>query len=162
MSYIAFKIPHDYDIVTSTLDSTDISQILFMPVIQPKTNSSALKRALNFVNSWNNKAGNRVLAYETNFKTETSPYLQPFVIDGIHYQNLLHYVNYQTGLRPGCYPEEPMGPRGIVTRWADWLIKDLGNDMRGDHYKLMSIPYGKNNGFNYRQARCLGTNQCNV
>jgi hypothetical protein len=36
-----------------------------------------------------------------------------------------------------------MGPKGIVNRWADWLIKDLRKDVRGDHYFLMTIPYGK-------------------
>ena len=36
-----------------------------------------------------------------------------------------------------------MGPKGIVSRWADWKIKDLTQDIRGDHYLLMTIPYGK-------------------
>lgn len=36
-----------------------------------------------------------------------------------------------------------MGPKGIVNRWADWMIKDLRVDWRGDYYFFMSIPYGK-------------------
>ena len=69
--------------------------------------------------------------------------LKPITREGKAYQNFLHYVYARTGLRPGCYPEEPMGPKGIVSRWADWKIKDLTQDIRGDHYLLMTIPYGK-------------------
>ena len=62
---------------------------------------------------------------------------------GVKYENLLHYVYSRTGLRPGSYPEEPMGPKGIVNRWADWMIKDLSKDWRGDYYFFMGVPYGK-------------------
>lgn len=62
---------------------------------------------------------------------------------GVEYENLLHYVYSRTGLRPGSYPEEPMGPKGIVNRWADWMIKDLTKDWRGDYYFFMGVPYGK-------------------
>jgi glycerophosphoryl diester phosphodiesterase len=144
LSYIAFKVAKGYDVVKSCVPESDLAQIMFMPVIQPANSTwSKMVKAIKTVDAWNNQAGNRVIAYETNFKQLDNIYLQPFTWQGLRYQNLLDYVYTTTGLRPGCYPEEPMGPRGIVTRWADWLIKDPGKDMRGDHYKLMAIPYGK-------------------
>ncbi|MFD1257979.1 glycerophosphodiester phosphodiesterase family protein [Mucilaginibacter terrae] len=146
LSYIAFKVNKDWDYIKTCASAEDLSKILFMPVIQPVRDTIGFRRmgrAIQFVDSWNNKAGNRVIAFETNFKQLNNVFLKPFTWQGLYYQNLLDYVYTTTGLRPGCYPEEPMGPRGIVTRWADWLIKDPGVDMRGDHYKLMSIPYGK-------------------
>lgn len=143
LAYIAFKTPHDYDVMKTVFSEEELSKILFMPVIQPKRDEEALERALNFIDSWNQKAGKRVVAYETNFKQLSDPYLQSFTRNGKRYDNLLHYVYETTGLRPGCYPEEPMGPRGIVNRWADWLIKDSSKDMRGDHFEMVEIPYGK-------------------
>lgn len=143
LANIAFKIPHDYDLLKSVLSDEQLSKVLFMPVIQPSRSTTALDRALDFVDSWHQKAGKRVLAFETNFKQLDDPYLKPFIRKDKGYVNLLHYVYEVTGLRPGCYPEEPMGPKGIVNRWADWLIKDISVDMRGDHYEMVKIPYGK-------------------
>jgi len=57
------------------------------------------------------------------------------------YANYFEYTYKVPGLRPGIYPEEAMGPEGIVDRWAQWLIKDVSTDVRGDHYYLMSVPY---------------------
>lgn len=115
-----------------------MSKVLFMPVIQP-----GRKDYLDFTDSWITEGGVRAVAYETNFKRKDDLYLQSFERNGRTYENFLHYVYEVAGLRPGCYPEEPMGPMGIVNRWADWLIKDLRKDVRGDHYFLMTIPYGK-------------------
>ncbi len=143
LSHIAFKIPHDYDLLKTVLTEEQLSKVLFMPVMQASRSATAMDKALAFVDSWHQKAGKRVLAFETNFKRLSDPYLKPFSRNGKQYENLLHYVYQETGLRPGCYPEEPMGPRGIVSRWADWLIKDLRIDMRGDHFEMVKIPYGK-------------------
>ena len=85
----------------------------------------------------------KVIAYETNFLNEGDPYLQSFTRDGVRYENLLHYVYKKTGLRSGCYPEEPIGQMGTVTRWVEWKMKYTVNDRRGDHHWLMAVPYGK-------------------
>lgn len=137
LQYIAFKVPHTYSDMQAYVNDTVLSKVLFMPVIQPNR-----RDYLEFVDSWINTGKEHIVAFETNFKTLEDTYLQPFTRNGIQYENLLHYVYARTGLRPGCYPEEPMGPKGIVNRWADWLIKDLTRDIRGDHYLLMTIPYG--------------------
>lgn len=138
LQYIAFKVPHKYSDMEEYVSDDILSKVLFMPVIQP-----GRKDYLDFTDSWITEGGNRVVAYETNFKKKDDLYLQSFTRAGKSYQNFLHYVYERSGLRPGCYPEEPMGPKGIVNRWADWLIKDLTQDIRGDHYFLMTIPYGK-------------------
>lgn len=31
----------------------------------------------------------------------------------------------------------------MVNRWADWSMKDLRQDIRGDHLLQMTIPYAK-------------------
>ena len=138
LQYIAFKVPHTYDDQKNYMSEDTLSQVLFMPVIQP-----GRQDYLDFTDSWISHGNERVIAYETNFKPSTDQALKPITREGKAYQNFLHYVYARTGLRPGCYPEEPMGPKGIVSRWADWKIKDLTQDIRGDHYLLMTIPYGK-------------------
>lgn len=135
---IAFKVPHKYTEIEAYVHDSILSKVLFMPVIQP-----GRKDYLDFTDSWISEGGKRVVAYETNFKGKDDLYLKPIIREGKTYLNFLHYVYACSGLRPGCYPEEPMGPKGIVNRWADWLIKDLTKDVRGDHYFLMTIPYGK-------------------
>lgn len=138
LQYIAFKVPHTYDDLKNYMSEDTLSQVLFMPVIQP-----GRADYLDFTDSWISHGNERVIAYETNFKPSTDQALKPITRGGKTYENFLHYVYARTGLRPGCYPEEPMGPKGIVSRWADWKIKDLTQDIRGDHYLLMTIPYGK-------------------
>lgn len=138
LQYVAFKVPHKYSEIEEYIPDSLLSKVLFMPVIQP-----GRKDYLDFTDSWITEGGVRAVAYETNFKRKDDLYLQSFERNGRNYENFLHYVYEVAGLRPGCYPEEPMGPMGIVNRWADWLIKDLRKDVRGDHYFLMTIPYGK-------------------
>ena len=138
LQYIAFKVPHEYTELLNYESDEILSKVLFMPVIQPQR-----KDFLDFVDSWAVNGGSRVLAYETNFKTTKDKSLSSFTRQGVKYENLLHYVYSRTGLRPGSYPEEPMGPKGIVNRWADWMIKDLSKDWRGDYYFFMGVPYGK-------------------
>lgn len=138
LQYIAFKVPHEYKELLDYESDDTLSKVLFMPVIQPQR-----KDFLDFVDSWIINGDSRVLAYETNFRSTKDKSLSPFTREGVKYKNLLHYVYARTGLRPGSYPEEPMGPKGIVNRWADWMIKDLRIDWRGDYYFFMSVPYGK-------------------
>lgn len=138
LHYIAFKVPHAYNSLKNYVSEDTLSKILFMPVIQPGRSDY-----LEFTDAWINYGGSKVIAYETNFKASNDLYLQPITRQGKTYENFLHYVYARSGLRPGCYPEEPMGPKGIVNRWAEWLGKDLRTDIRGDYYFLMSIPYGR-------------------
>lgn len=138
LQYLAFKTPYTYDELSAYVAESTLRKLLFMPVIQPKR-----KDFLSFTDAWIDKGGKKVIAYETNFLNERDPYLKTFVRDGITYENLLHYVYKKTGLRSGCYPEEPIGQMGTVTRFVDWKMKYTVNDRRGDHYWLMTIPYGK-------------------
>lgn len=93
--------------------------------------------------TWVRRAKRSLVAWQTNFRKAGDPYLTRFVRYGVSYLNLLHYVYEVSGLRPGIYPEEPAGQRGVAGRYGEFRIKDAKNDMRGDHYFLMSIPYGK-------------------
>lgn len=43
----------------------------------------------------------------------------------------------------GVTRRKPIGQMGTVTRFVDWKMKYTVNDRRGDHYWLMTIPYGK-------------------
>lgn len=138
LQYLAFKTPFTYDELAAYVPETTLCKLLFMPVIQPKR-----KDFLDFTDGWINRGGKKVIAYETNFLNEGDPYLQSFTRDGVRYENLLHYVYKKTGLRSGCYPEEPIGQMGTVTRWVEWKMKYTVNDRRGDHYWLMAVPYGK-------------------
>lgn len=138
LQYLAFKTPYTYDELAAYVSESTLRKLLFMPVIQPKR-----KDFLNFTDGWIDKGGKKVIAYETNFLNERDPYLKSFTRDGVTYENLLHYVFQKTGLRSGCYPEEPIGQKGTVTRFVDWKMKYTVNDRRGDHYWLMAVPYGK-------------------
>jgi glycerophosphoryl diester phosphodiesterase len=139
--YVAVKTPLTINRIKEFL-STDkfrkMNKILFFPVIQPGGTPEA---AVAFINDWYNNAPNYIIGFETNFRLPTDKTMQPFSIAGRNYTNILHYVVSQTDLRPGMYPEEPMGPKGIVDRYAQWLFKDLSKDYRGDPFWLMSIPY---------------------
>jgi hypothetical protein len=138
LSYIAVKCPYDFDEVKDDIPVEDQGKILYFPVIQ---GDKKMPEALVFVDSWIGKAGNRLMGFETNFKDKSNTVLQPFTKDHKTYQNLWDYIYQSSGLRPAMYAEEPMGPRGIVDRWSEWMIKDLGRDIRGDHLQLMTIPY---------------------
>lgn len=137
LQYLAFKTPYSYQELQEYVPDSLLSQVLFMPVIQPKRTDF-----LEFTDNWIRDGGNKVIAYETNFLNENDTYLKPITKEGITYQNLMHYVYRKTGLRSGCYPEEVIGPMGTVTRWVEWKMKYTLDDRRGDHYWLMTIPYG--------------------
>jgi glycerophosphoryl diester phosphodiesterase len=139
--YVAVKTPLTINRIKDFLPTDQyrsMSKILFFPVIQP---GGTPENAVAFINDWYNNAPNYLVGFETNFRLPTDRTMQSFSIAGQNYENILHYVVAQTGLRPGMYPEEPMGPKGIVDRYAQWLFKDLSKDYRGDPFWLMSIPY---------------------
>lgn len=138
LQYLAFKTPYTYDEMSVYVPDSTLCKLLFMPVIQPNRTDF-----LDFTDDWISRGGKKVIAYETNFLNERDAYLQPFTRSGVAYENLLHYVYAKTGLRSGCYPEEAIGQMGTVTRWVNWLMKYTVNDRRGDHYWLMTVPYGK-------------------
>lgn len=142
LQYVAFKTTYTYNDILQNMptgfDKNLLTKVLYFPVIQPGNDVNVKAQ---FVDDWYNQAGERVMAYETNFKSTDESYLKPFIRHEKQFQNLLHYVYDQTNLRPGIYSEEAMGPKGIVDRWAQWLIKDASTDIRGDHYYLMSVPY---------------------
>jgi hypothetical protein len=84
------------------------------------------------------------VAYETNFKQKKMIRIYSPLIGMVFIIKTSYIISmHEQVLDRGVIQEEPMGPKGIVNRWADWLIKDLRKDVRGDHYFLMTIPYGK-------------------
>ena len=95
LQYIAFKVPHTYDDLKNYMSEDTLSQVLFMPVIQP-----GRQDYLDFTDSWISHGNERVIAYETNFKPSTDQALKPITREGKAYQNFLHYVYARTGLRP--------------------------------------------------------------
>jgi glycerophosphoryl diester phosphodiesterase len=115
-----------------------LRKIHFLPVIHPGAN---LDNAINFINEWYNNAPTLIAGFETSFKTLSEPVMNPFIKNGKTYQNIFHYIISETGLRPGLYSEEPMGPKGVVDRYAQWMFKDLSKDFRGDPFFLMDVPY---------------------
>jgi hypothetical protein len=115
-----------------------LPKIHYYPVIQANT---SVNNAVEFINEWYNSAPDIIIGFEANFKTLNDPMMQQFTRNGKTYQNILHYIAVETGLRAGLYTEEPMGPKGIVDRYAQWLFKDLSQDFRGDPFFLMNIPY---------------------
>lgn len=138
LQYLAFKTPFTYEELKEYVPDSLLTKVLFMPVIQPNR-----KDFLSFTDKWILEGGNKVIAYETNFLNEKDKYLKPIEKEDETYLNLLHYIYEKTGLRSGCYPEEPIGQMGTVTRWVEWKMKYTNSDRRGDHYWLMTIPYGK-------------------
>ncbi|WP_165043830.1 glycerophosphodiester phosphodiesterase family protein [Dysgonomonas sp. ZJ709] len=143
LDYLAFKISFQYQDVLSVLTEEETTKILFWPMVQPNNAADAMDKALVFVDTWHQQAGTKLLGIETNFKLLTDNYLKSFTRNGRNYENLLHYVYVQTGLRPGIFSEEPVGARGVVNRWGVWNMKNVTQDMRGDHFSLASVPYGK-------------------
>jgi hypothetical protein len=142
LQYVAFKVAYTYeDIVDAMPPGFDInllSKILYFPILQP---GGDIQSKAQFIDTWYSKAGNKIMAFETNFKSESEITNTSFRRGGKLYENLFEYTYKVTGLRPGTYTEEAMGPKGNVDRWAQWNIKDIRVDVRGDHYYLMSIPY---------------------
>ena len=134
---LAFKTPYSYAELKEYVSEDLLKKILLMPVIQPRRQDY-----LTFTDDWIRDGGVKVIAYETNFLNEDDIYLKPFEREGNKYENLLHYVYKKTGLRSGCYPEEVIGPMGTVTRWVEWKMKNTKKDRRGDHFWLLTVPYG--------------------
>lgn len=142
-AYLAFKVVYDYDDLKTVLTEDELATMLYLPMLQPSISATSVQDAVAFINSWHQKAGDKVVGYETNFKTLNYPVAQPFTYAGKTYENLFHYVYELTGLRSGRFSEEPLNPKGVANRWGEWNIKDIKTDTRGDHYELMKVPYGR-------------------
>ncbi|MCC9017606.1 glycerophosphodiester phosphodiesterase family protein [Flavobacterium lipolyticum] len=142
LKYVAFKVTYTYEDIVNGMpadfDKNLLSKILYFPVLQP---GGDIQSKAQFIDTWYSTAGNKIMAFETNFKSESESTINSFSRGGKLYGNLFEYTYKITGLRPGIYSEEAMGPKGNVDRWAQWNIKDMRIDVRGDHYFLNSIPY---------------------
>jgi glycerophosphoryl diester phosphodiesterase len=140
LHYIAFKLSCSYDDLKekSGLNDKQLSKVLFLPMKRANADEQKLNDAINFIDTWIEKAGKGLIAIESNFNLLSD--LIPFTRNGSNYQNLLQYISLK-GYRPGVFSEEPVGAKGVVNRWADWFMKDLTKDTRGDHLSLISVPY---------------------
>jgi hypothetical protein len=94
-----------------------------------------------------------VVAIETNFNSLTGSYLSPDSMAVYRperrYENILHYVALK-GFRTGIFSEDPVGPKGVSNRWAQWMlpnpntgISGANTNIRGNHLSLMNVPYFK-------------------
>jgi glycerophosphoryl diester phosphodiesterase len=119
-----------------------ILEKLFQNKANPLSKEQLQDTICNFIDNWENKAGENVAYYETDFMRSDDCMLQPFVRDNMQYDNMLHYIYATTGRRSGVFSEEPAGPRGCVNRWGDWDIKNTQRDLRTDPYVLLTLPYG--------------------
>jgi glycerophosphoryl diester phosphodiesterase len=138
--YVAVKTPHTINTIKQYLAEdryADMRKMLYFPVIQANRNKN---QSLDFINDWYNNGSNYLIGFETNFKTKDER-MHSFTVGGDSYENILNYVVSRTYLRPGLYSEEPAGPKGVVDRYAQWKIKNLNEDFRGDPIWLLSFPY---------------------
>ncbi len=123
--------------------------VLWTPMLVPNNfkNSSGnpdINLMTSFVDAWDtDKYKNTIACYETNFFSPTDVMLQSFSKNNTTYSNLLHYIHATTGRRSGIFSEEPVSPKGTVNRWGKWKIKNPSQDIRGDFFRLITIPYGK-------------------
>jgi glycerophosphoryl diester phosphodiesterase len=135
--HIAFKTSYSYDILRTATKLSDIelSKILYMPM--RRATQQDLSETLNFIDDWTLDSHKKsVIAIETNFTTLES--LTGFNRNGNNYNNVFGYVSSK-GFRPAIFSEEPVGPKGTVNRITEWKMKDTRQDIRGDHFALMSI-----------------------
>jgi hypothetical protein len=146
LDYVAFKPTYRVDELTIKGGISSLAQLLkvrFMPVIQSSTkkewDQEVKSSTLNLIHSWAPYWEN-VVAFETNFKSLDEVYLKPFDVNMYSYDNILHYVS-SLGFRPGIFSEDPVGPKGLASRWGDWHVKNSATDIRGDHLILMSVPH---------------------
>jgi hypothetical protein len=117
-----------------------------MPVILPTNkkewDAELWYNSVGLISSWLQYYPDNVVAIETNFKSLDEAYFKPFTIAQESYNNIFQYVDL-CGLRPGIFSEDPVGPKGLASRWGDWHMKNSATDIRGDHLLLMSAPYFK-------------------
>jgi glycerophosphoryl diester phosphodiesterase len=135
--HIAFKTSYSYNILRNAtrLNDVELSKILYMPM--RRATQQDLTETLNFIDDWTSvNLKKSVIAVETNFTTLES--LTGFDRGEKTYNNVFDYVSSK-GLRPAIFSEEPVGPKGTVNRITEWKMKDTRQDIRGDHFALMSI-----------------------
>jgi hypothetical protein len=146
LDYIAFKTAYTPEELTGNggIPEKQLLKVRYMPMIQPSNktdwDSDLKEHTIGLIDKWSLHSNN-VTAVETNFRTLNDAYLKPLNIDDKSYGSLLDYVVNEKGLRPGIFSEEPVGPKGLVSRWASWFMKDSRRDIRGDHYRLMNVSY---------------------
>lgn len=115
----------------------NFDRALWSPVLfDQKFSSETKQEAYTIVDQWIEGARQNLFSIELNFKTPSSPFLEPF--RGCC--NLIEYI-VKRNVRPAIFIAEPAGCKGAVNRWGQWRIPDLTRDFRGDHFVLNSIPY---------------------
>ena len=131
------------------LIGNQMNNVLWTPIIVPNNFKNAqgqpdINLMVDFIDNWNSTEYENIVAcFETNFFSSNDIMIQSFTKNGTTYQNLLHYIHAITGRRSGIFSEEPVNPKGTVNRWGKWKIKNSTDDIRGDFFKLKSIPYGE-------------------
>lgn len=127
--------------------AAEMAPVMWVPMIISGHFNNDIQAMAEFVEGW--AAHKEWLAYiETDYKSATDPILQPFTRSegpyiGRQFVNLLHFIKEVTGRRAGIFTDEPVGNRGVVTRWALWKMKNPGLDRRSDHLWVTSFPYSK-------------------
>lgn len=102
-----------------------------------------VESSADFVDAWLAER-TTITAFEVNYKRADDERRHGFDRGGRSYFNILDYIRQQAGYRGGVFAEEPVGPAGIVNRWATWSFKDTAGDLRGDPaYEALTLPYGQ-------------------
>ncbi|MDR0573316.1 MAG: T9SS type A sorting domain-containing protein [Tannerella sp.] len=142
LDYLTFKLPFTYDFLKTNGGFTDkqLAKVLFIPIKDP--NPSNMNPILDYIDDWAEKDPKGIVAIESHFKTDSAagPFKDTRSGHYNDYSNILEYI-YKKGYRTAIFPVEPIGPKGIVDRYADWRMKNVVGDRRGDHLWFRNIPY---------------------
>ncbi len=151
---LVFKTYFPYEEVKRLIgDDRLMNSVLWVPMLVPNNFKDPklpkgrpdVNLMVDFIDGWNTtEAAGLVTYFETNFFKADDVMLQRFSVKERDYTNLLDYIYVTTDRRAGVFSEEPVGPKGTVNRWGKWKIKNPNNDIRGDFFKILDIPYGKN------------------
>lgn len=144
LARLVVKTPYTPDYIRDTLSPAArprMDEILWMPQVaddnyyksvHPGVDGALVRSSADFVDVW--RRTGLVAAFETNWKLRRDSRRSPFSRGGTDYANILDYIRRTTGLRGGVFAEEPVGPRGVVNRHAQWHVKDASADLRGDFF----------------------------
>jgi hypothetical protein len=142
LHYIAFKTPYSFKtIIEYGLDLEQALKALYMPVRQANEKDKKLNKDRKFIYKWCDIKDfcdmRQLLAgFEVNFKEINDNCFHSY--DEYGGLSFIQYINQIYKVRVGVFSEEPVGPKGMTNRFAEWNIKDLETDKRGDHAWLLS------------------------
>lgn len=137
---VIFKTYYSPDLIFPRMDESQRKKILFAPMLISRNFNNDVQALCQHIDNWITKGGSLIAYFETDFFNASDIQLSAFARGGKSFTNVLHYL-HDKGYRGGIFSEEPVGPKGVVNRWAKWNMKDTEADFRANYLKLMDIPY---------------------